>query len=285
MHGLARPDGSELIFHLKLPSSPGRHPAFVYVGGSGCRTVLRVFTSSLDRLVAAGAALVAPEKRGVVDAGTRCSEEFLRTNDRHTRLADARLLLSALALEDPLWDGRAILVGASEGAQIAPELAAENESVVGLVLLGGGGMAQSRELEVLLTRRGERRGRSREQVDGELRELRAQFAAIRAAPDAMDTFMGRDNTYRRWASYLWYAPLEWLLNVEVPVFLAHGTNDEASPIESADAIAEAFAERDKRNLTYLRLDTDHGFADRDGRSHLDEVLTRVVRWARSRGLL
>ena len=282
---LARPDGSEIIHHLKTPEQPGDHPVVVYLDGSGCRTVMRVFMSNLDPLVATGAAVVAIEKRGVVDAGTRCSDEFLRTNDRHQRLADTRQLLDALDAIDPLWDGRVFLIGASEGAQIAPQLAAEYPCVAGLVLLGGGGLAQHREIELLAARHAEQGDAAPKDLDADLTALREEFDAIQAEPDSTRTWRGRDNTYRRWASYLWYAPLDHLLQCEVPMLLVHGVFDESSPVESADVVAAEFAGHDKHNLTYWRLDTNHGFVQPDGTDESGDVIRGVVRWLREQGLL
>ena len=79
--------------------------------------------------------------------------------------------------------------------------------------------------------------------------------------------------------------MDYLVKLDIPVFLAHGTDDDSSPIESADAIADEFATRGKENLTYRRLDTNHSFTGPDGTSHFNDVLAQVMQWARAHNLL
>ena len=143
--------------------------------------------------------------------------------------------------------------------------------------LAGGGLRQADELRIL-----EQRARATEDAPRRLALLDAELDRIRSAPASDRTWRGSANTYRWWASYLDYAPIDDLAALTVPVYVAHGARDEAVPIESADAIAERFAREGKTNLTYRRYpDLDHSWTDAGGHRRALRVLDDLVGWLRT----
>jgi pimeloyl-ACP methyl ester carboxylesterase len=277
---LSRADGSDLLVLSDEPPGPRRYPLLVYFDGSGCSSAANA-AAFLAALKDKGYGFAAPEKRGVRpgDDGSRCTAEYLATNDRTLRVADGRAVIASARRLFPRWDGRLVLAGGSEGAGIAATLAAESRETVALVYLAGGGLEQADELRLM--RKKEMLARHASDAEGAatLGELERAFDAIRASPTSQQTWLGADNTFRRWASFLWRASLPDLVRTDVPIFMVHGTRDASVPVESADAIAAEFRRLGKRNLVYWRLDgLDHRWRDTSGSAHARAVLTEVGAW-------
>lgn len=106
-------------------------------------------------------------------------------------------------------------------------------------------------------------------------------------------FFNDPSPYKMWDgnSYLSYAsfsepPINSLLKIDIPIYVAIGTADENVPIENAYIIPVEFARHKKVNLTFKPfLGYDHGFNETlpDGRQvdHWDEVTLDFLRWVES----
>ncbi len=265
-----RPDASHLVWLSKEPQGTSKFTLVLFLDGSGCASVVRL-APYLPVFIDAGFGVVVPEKRGVEpgDDGVACRSEFLRTNDRLTRVADADLVIAQLAGRFPRWNGKLIVMGGSEGASLAPEIATHHfGETVAVVLMGGGGWDQATELKVLAEKNREDAG-----------SFETQFALMEANPTSAQSWLGESNTYRRWASYLRYRPLDYLIKVDAPIYVVHGTRDVATPIESPEAIATTFKELGKTNLTLREWQgLDHRWTDAQGKNHLHEVGGEMVEW-------
>ena len=277
---VARSDASTLTYFLVQPGGGARYPLVLYLDGSSCRSV----TESLQyfpTLVENGYGVVAPEKRGVQpdDNGKACSEDFLRTNDRRQRVADADLLLAVLPAKVPRWDGRLVVIGGSEGATIAPEVAVRHPATVAVILMAGGAMDQARELEILKRKEPRAATAGDPEIERAVAEMNAKFREIEADPSPAKSWLGPANTYRRWASYLRYRPLDFLAKLTCPIYMVHGARDTAAPVESAEAAVAEFARLGQRNLTYRRYEHfDHRWNDEAGKNHLLDVGIDLMTW-------
>jgi dienelactone hydrolase len=273
---ISRPDHSKLIYYFSPPAQKP-FPLLLYLDGSSCRSVtdmLPYFKPFVD----IGLGVMTMEKRGVrPDAdGNPCSKEFLSTNDRMQRISDAKLLITKLHVLLPDWNGKLVVVGASEGGAIAPEVAMSYDRTVAVASLAGGGWSQSGELKKLKEK--ELAGRPPEEIREALAELDKQFDEIEKSSTSLTTWNGDDNTYKRWASYLWYSPLDYFYKLNAPIYIAQGTKDQSSPVESADAIQERFSSREA-DLTYRRYEgLDHDWTDAKGQDQTDKVIGDLLDW-------
>jgi pimeloyl-ACP methyl ester carboxylesterase len=147
-----------------------------------------------------------------------------------------------------------------------------------LIYATGGGWDQADELSFLVARDSSYLG-----IGGPA-ALEAELAQIRAAPDAGTIWLG--HPYRFWSSYLWYRPLDDLLALDIPLFVAHGTADASVPVESARALRDAFAGERRSNLTYQEYgDADHDFTDVETHaSELPQLEAAGVAWMRQTGV-
>ena len=173
------------------------------------------------------------------------------------RVADASAAVDLLAAQPWVDASRIVVVGHSEGAQVAPALAASNGRVTHVAALAASGLSQAFDFVLDVRRRVREGGLSFEEGEARIRALFAQLRRIEAAPAAADS-LWRGHSYRRWASFF-EPPLDAFLSLDVPVFVAVGVDDEASPVESADYLPVAFLLAGKDNLTYRAWPTDHRF--------------------------
>lgn len=251
------PDASSISYLWAEPPGAGRYPLVLYLDGSGCRSVTNVvaFTRPLlDHQIA----VLLPEKRGVRidDDGSQCSDEYLRTNDREERVKSAVAVLHDAGPHLSRWDSRIAVVGASEGGTIAGAVARRLGNVVAVVSLAGGGWSQADELRALGTP-----------------DVDAKAAEIRKSPTSSQVWLGSDNTYRRWASYLDYAPKDDFAALTVPILVVQGDRDESVPPASADALGG------RPNVTVRHhASLNHAWRDRLGVSHARDVVADVTAW-------
>ncbi len=271
------PDPAAPRAAVRVP--PGaRYPAVLYLDGSGCRSVVHLM-HRFDVVLKHGYAVVALEKRGVQvgDDGQVCSREFREHDTRLERQRAAADVIARLGSALPGWNHELLVVAASEAATFSGAVAREFPEVRGLVLLGGGGWTQARELAALQDQRARREGATeRERADAD-QQLRDRIRAIHRQPDANETWLG--HSYRRWASYLEYDPLPDLLALDVPIYMANGGRDTMVPIASARAVVDAFAAAHRENLTAREYPAlDHRWNDAEGTNHFPEVVRDLAAW-------
>ncbi|MBN1945160.1 MAG: alpha/beta hydrolase [Bradymonadales bacterium] len=273
-------DGVEVWSYLLAeeggqPAAGDRGIVF-YLGGSDGS--VQSAMGPMAGLVMLGMRVVLVERRGIAPDGTVDPELLFQSEDKATRVHDA-LAVMAAHLAELTSSNPVLLVGASEGADIAAAVAAADRRVSHLVLLGGGGgMSQAEELALLVGRDPEAYG------IGGSEALQARFEDIRAHPDAETSWLG--HPYRRWSSYLWSPPTPYLLSLDIPVFLAQGDADTAVPVESARALDAAFSDAGKTNLRYREYPgVDHTFRDGSGRSALPLVEVDLLAWLRDVNLI
>jgi alpha-beta hydrolase superfamily lysophospholipase len=296
------PDGgSAWVYTLQAEQPPEKAKAAVlYVGGSN-GSVLSAM-GAMASFVMMDLQVFLLERRGLGPEGKTDEEALWISADREQRIADAlsqaEVILQGLPAELPV-----LLVGASEGADIAAELAARSNGSspggarIGYLLLlgGGGGMSQADELRILVRREPNALGiGGMTELDAAFQNIEQYASAVRAADssaelaavDALGRELWLGHPYRRWASYLWSPPTRALTSLDLPIALVHGAEDQSVPIESARALVEQFRRLGKENLTFIELGgADHSFRDSTGRSLMPVVEVELLAWLRAQGLL
>ncbi|MGH2994092.1 MAG: alpha/beta hydrolase family protein [Solirubrobacterales bacterium] len=135
-------DGVTLAGTLTRPRTPGPHPAALLITGSGPHdrdeTVFghRPFLVLADHLTRLGLAVLRLDDRGV---GGSTGNRTTATSANFA--ADARAGFDFLRLRPEIDPRRTGMVGHSEGAVIAPMLAAESTHVAWIVMLAGAGVS------------------------------------------------------------------------------------------------------------------------------------------------
>ncbi|XXX82780.1 alpha/beta fold hydrolase [Sorangium sp. So ce134] len=272
-----------------------RKPLLIYLSGSGARSHFVMAGDEIDAGRLGAVASVAAsrfhvfglEKRGVSFLDSRpgsadgASPEYHRHATLEGRVEEVRTFLDAALAEEAIDPGRVVLVGHSEGADVAAAAAAADPRVTHAVFLCGGGPTQLFDLVVLLRKRLAREGRTPEDVELAVQAMERAFRRILASPeDTVSMFMG--HAYRRWASFARSPPVANLLKTRARLFVAHGTEDTSVPIESFDLLTVELL-RLGREATLRRYPgRDHGLS-RPGASPaapaMLDVFQEVVAWA------
>ncbi len=296
---LPRPDGSRLSAYLGVfgADESVRKPLVILCEGSGAQSLFvavgdKVGTTGLLGLFGKALApdfhVVALEKRGVkfldgVRPGSAegASEEYQRHATLEDRVADVRLVIDALLKQAPVDPARVVVIGHSEGSDVAAAVSAAEPRVTHAACLAGAGITQFFDL-VILQRRGMlKEGLPEQVIANQIEQLHAEFAKILAAPDAIDQFfMG--HAYKRWASFAKTPPVESLRKSRCKLFLAHGSADESVPVESFEALVAELVRSGRKDMTVRRYpDRDHGFmekgADRS-KPAMQQVLADIREW-------
>jgi pimeloyl-ACP methyl ester carboxylesterase len=203
------------------------------------------------------------------DGMSDCSEEYERHVAKPERVRAVADAVAALAAEP--WVTQVVLVGHSEGADVAAGVARllGEKQLTAVGIMAGAGPSQLFD-HVLFARR-----------DAEAGGVQEAFKDVLRITDPAEEGRWNGHSLTRWRSYAVDAtPLEDLRASRVPVFIAHGTEDESVPIESADLLAIELLRDRSRPVFYLYLPGhDHGFRGPERTDNARAVLDRFLAWA------
>jgi pimeloyl-ACP methyl ester carboxylesterase len=290
--------GRTITFYLSIAPAEkpeAKLPVVLWIQGSGCQSL---FTKRGDGVgdglqgvllkeANGRVRVLAVEKPGVkfqdmpARPGTAegAGKEFLK---EHTlpRWAEANVAALKAAWTLPGVDAaRTLVIGHSEGGIVAARVAAELPGVTHVASLAGGGPTQLFSLAELAARPRPDDGPG----DAEKRRQAVydEWAKIQADPDSITKFW-RSHPYRRWSTFLPSSLTAELLRSKARVYLAHGTNDAATPVTALDLARAELAVRN-RDVTGERLEgADHGFRTgsmpKGSPDGLRAVFGRVLAW-------
>jgi pimeloyl-ACP methyl ester carboxylesterase len=296
---IPRPDGSRIVAFLSDFNGGVSKRKFlmVYLDGSGAQSLFTIANGRtgvglfgvLARMASARYHVASVEKRGVKfgecdrpGSAESASLEYTRHATRDRRVADVRSLLDTLVRQRQVDSRRIVLVGHSEGADVAAAVAAVDSRVTHVAFLSGGGPTQMFDLLVLTRKRMARENKSPAEIEAAIRTLEDRFRQILTDPDSeTKSFMG--HAYRRWSSFFRSSPAEALLRTEARLFLAHGTEDESVPIESFDYLVVELLRANKEGVVVRRYPgRDHGLSDSNrpsGRPPMTDVFEEILTWS------
>lgn len=202
-----------------------------------------------------------------------CSSDFI-SNDHLSRwLADQQeFILHMLELQgmSQARAQRLVIMGISEGAEVAPLLARTIPGVTHLALLGNGGMQPMEAFRLLAAKQRD----SHSLLD----ELDLVEKIDAHTPD-YSMVNGRSALYWRELSQLKHS--ENLLALDIPIFMAMGEADQAVPAESALWIKNKFSQEHKTNLHMVLFPlADHGLYSQNG-FYLPDFMHQLDLWLES----
>ncbi|MCE7992338.1 MAG: alpha/beta hydrolase [Roseivirga sp.] len=207
------------------------------------------------------------------------SAEYTQRLSLDWRVESASMVIDYLLLNLNIKNSEVVVMGYSEGGQVAPKLASINSMVTKLVNIVGGGLNQFYDMIT------EQRGKaqlgeiSSEEAQTNIDSLMAVFKDIYAHPTSTDK-MWWGHTYKRWASFCQDVPMDNMLGLDIPLLMISGGKDENAPIAGLDYVALEFLRQGKTNLTYkVYPNCNHWFDDEiTGEYKLDEMLDFVTKW-------
>jgi len=212
---------------------------------------------------AAGMTLQA-KRQAFARSETECSNVYRVNQTKGARVNDVLTALSAFAGQ--AWVQQVLLVGHSEGSQVATGVIRQAGKMVNAVaLFSSAGPTQFFGLHV-------GRGASRDSLIQTFHEMRMLQEELDDA-----TYLGEPA--RRWKSYaLDSTPLEDVRDSSVPMYVAHGGRE--NNLLAADLfVLESLRQQPRRPLRYVVVDGgDHAF-EVNGHSRILELFDDFVSWS------
>lgn len=179
---------------------------------------------------------------------------------------------------------KVMVIGHSEGSDVVAKLGTINKIITHIGFWSGGGNTQYYDFTLFIQKEVQKGKITQEEANKQLEALFVNLKKIEMDPMNIDKEW-EGNTYKRWSTFN-EAPIDNLLKINIPIFVAVGGKDEAVPVESSLLIPVEFIRHHKDNLTYkLYPDYNHSFA----KPRIDEssewnyefvkVLDEFIEWA------
>lgn len=175
-----------------------------------------------------------------------------------------------------------VVVGTSQGTDVGAKLATINKHITHLGFWAGGGHTQLMEF-IMFIRKDAVSGKiTEEQAVEKTEALLKQFDEMFSNP--VPDKMWEDNSYLSYVSFS-EPPVENLLKLDIPVYVAAGTKDKNVAIENTYIIPVEFIRHRKKNLTFRQFPNyDHGFTEieTNGKEtdRFDDVTKDFIEWLR-----
>jgi len=247
-----RSGNTTLAATLVMPATKGKHPAVVFVPGSGAlsRDESSPFRE-FNALIGNGIALLIYDKRGTGESNgnwQQASFDDLAAD----ALAGVALLKSRRDI-NPKGIG---VWGFSQGGWIAPLAASRSKDIAFVMMASGGGVTnQEAEINEQVARMRAQKF-SEEEIKEAVAFMQLQFDAVRS-PEGWEKFQAAIPPARdkKWYRYTWgglpkehwqwawwrpivnYDPAPVLEKVKVPVLILFGASDQLVPPDTIPAIA------------------------------------------------
>jgi dienelactone hydrolase len=180
---------------------------------------------------------------------------------------------------------KVVVLGHSEGSDVVAKLGTINNRITHIGFWSGGGNTQLFDF-TLFIRKDVLSGKITEEVGlQKMDSLFMQFKKIIEKPNSI-TDSWEDNTFRRWSAFS-EPPIENLLQIDIPLFVAIGAKDQAVPVESAYLIPIEFIRHKKSNLAFkVYPDLDHGFEKElengEFEDHWNDVFKEFLNWVENK---
>lgn len=265
--------GNKITAYLQVPAQTKKFSALLVLQGSDCSSVHgKKIISIFEKL---GIARLDIEKPGITKlvGQDQCPPEYINRNSIDQRVTDVIAVLNFLE-KNSSWNKKVFILGGSEGATVGSLVASVDSRVHAIALLAGASSMNMMDEFKLLYKKGVNICNVKD-----LSSLNKKFAEILNNPTSDKNWCGKTNTYKWWSEVLTFNPKQTLLNLKIPIFAAHGTEDKMVPIESSDLMNQSFKEQNKKNFTYYRYqDLNHHWQDRDGVNKFENVFKDLVKW-------
>lgn len=213
--------------------------------------------------------------------------EFTERYSLEWRAEAASLIIDRAMELLPVDPSRILVIGHSQGGQVAPKVAVLNKKVTHVVMLNSNTLNHLYDF-VLQERLASLRG-EQSYVDGQthIDSLLHEYKQFLEDPTNTKRTWN-DETYLRWASFSDETPLDNMLKLDIPIYMvASGKDLWGSFIMNTDYAPIAFLQHGRTNLTYRVLpNADHFLQDEieeAGRTrYVDlkpQLFRDIVRWS------
>lgn len=203
------------------------------------------------------------------------------------RAGAASKAINFLMKKLPIDKKEIIVMGYSEGSQVAPKVAVMNKKVTHVVCFVGNALSHLYDFLINTRLEIERGHLSAEEGQKTIDSLYQEYEKIYAEPSSTQkTWYGE--TYLKWGSFTKTTPLENMLALDIPILYVAGGKDNNQTIIGMDYAKLEFMRRGKTNLTYkVYPNSNHFFQEqaiKDGKTisidRIDEVHEFAIDWVK-----
>lgn len=278
---IKRLNDSYIDVYYNKPIVENKLPVLIFCQGSGYDSNTEGFLKILRQFDKKVIGLTI-EKQGVQfgDKGDTLSEIYKPNNMVYNRLYDYLRVLQYMKMNAAWWNGDVYVIGGSEGGLLAGMLACYYPNVKALALFSfGGGLNFGEAWPISSGLQKKAEGASVAEIEKEITSVKDTLNHIRKNATYLKSYSGEDNTYAWWASIIDLRLENALLDLDIPIFLAQGSEDLMAPPISAQKLNENFSKSGKTNLYYKEYKGyDHEYKDKNKKSHLVEVIMEAIKW-------
>lgn len=261
-------DHGKSIYYSFSNGNDKKHDIFIFFyGGSGCtswKSVMPDYAKGLPK----NAMIYVLNKRFVKDKDLgmfSCTKKFHAKNYPAQWLSDYQEFIKSKWKEARIKPKYIVLVGVSEGVNLAVKVATLQKKVTHLVLLGGGGYTMRKSLKVL-----EEKGDIPFTIN-----VDKGIEKIKNNPNSLEeTWFG--NPYFWWSRILDYNPIPDYLSLDIPILLAIGEKDSSVPLESAEYLESVFKKAGKTNLVVYKYKNANHRLDAGGHNYREEFFSHLL---------
>jgi len=149
----------------------------------------------------------------------------------------------------PIDTKKVIVIGYSEGAQVAPKVAVLNKKVTHVICFVGNALNQLYDFILEARLKAERKQITTEESQLIVDSLYIEYGKIYHNPNAVDQYW-YGATYLKWSSFSKTTPLENMLKLDIPILYIAGGKDNNQTILDMDYAKLEFLRKGKTNMTY-----------------------------------
>ena len=214
------------------------------------------------------------------------TKEFNEKYSLEWRAETASLIIDKAITLLPVETKKIVVIGHSQGGQVAPKIAVINKKVTHCVMLNCNSLSHLYDFilqERLAAQKGEK---SFEESQKNIDSLFADYKRIFTETDSKTKFFDEE-TYYRWASFSDETPLENMLKLKIPIYLIAGGKDILGSVTmNTDYAQIEFLRYGKTNLIYkVYPNANHYLQDElieNGKTKTvnikPKVFTEIVEW-------
>jgi pimeloyl-ACP methyl ester carboxylesterase len=185
----------------------------------------------------------------------------------------------------PIDSKKIIVIGFSEGSQVAPKVAVINKKVTHVVCFVGNALNQLYDFILEARLKAERKQITTEESQQIVDSLYKEYEKIYQNPTATNQFW-YGATYLKWSSFSRTTPLENMLKLDIPILYIAGGKDNNQTILDMDYAKLEFLRKGKSNMVYKVFpNANHFFQEEiliDGtikrKDRIDEVHQFAIDW-------
>lgn len=227
-----------LYYHWNLQRKDTTTLVFI-IGGSGHSSMLYTLVNYSKELKLLSPQVYALQKRYVKhrETGIKKPHPLFLNHYYHSQMVKDQVYFIQTIINQPINQHKKIvLLGISEGGTIAAEVARQVHQINLLAVIGSGGMTQADELKWL--------------YPDQSTNLDSLYADIKRSPNSTDK-MAMGYTYRYWADILFIESASIFLQLNIPILVGMGGNDQNVPVQSGRYLKTIFEKNKKNNLQYI----------------------------------